>query len=188
MQSSQERAEMADTVGEMPKPQPTAASETPAAAPQAQSDLAAELERTRAALKQANSEAAERRKRLEALETAEAKKKESELSEVEKLTKRLQEAEAKLSQKEKTEARRAVAEKVGLPAAFASRLQGETPEEMEADAKALLEALPKTTKPQPGPVTNPGAQGSKEETRDQKRARLFGTSSDIWGGGGVRGT
>lgn len=41
--------------------------------------------------------------------------------------------------------RRDVAQKLGIPAALVDRLQGETPEEMEADGKAIMEALPKPT-------------------------------------------
>lgn len=117
----------------------------------------AEFDKMAAALKEANKEAAARRKRLEELEAEEAKRKEAAMTETEKATKRAQELEAKLKAYERTEAQRAVAEKVGLPAVLATRLQGETPEELEADAKALLETLPKPTKPAPGiNATNPG--------------------------------
>ncbi len=58
----------------------------------------AELERTRAALKTANKEAAERRKRLEEIEANEAKRKESELTEVQRAAKRAEEAETSLKQ------------------------------------------------------------------------------------------
>lgn len=58
----------------------------------------AELERTRAALKTANKEAAERRKKLEEVEANEAKRKESELSEVQRAAKRAEEAENSLKQ------------------------------------------------------------------------------------------
>ncbi len=58
--------------------------------------LQAELERTRAALKAANKEAAERRKKLEEIETNEAKRKESELTEAQKAAKRAEEAENNL--------------------------------------------------------------------------------------------
>ena len=56
---------------------------------------AAEFERLQAALKAANKEAADRRKRLDALEADEAKRKEAELSEVEKADQRAKAAEAK---------------------------------------------------------------------------------------------
>ncbi len=58
--------------------------------------ILAELERTRAALKAANKEAAERRKKLEEIEANDAKRKESELTEVQRAAKRAEEAEASL--------------------------------------------------------------------------------------------
>ncbi len=60
--------------------------------------ILAELERTRAALKTANKEAAERRKKLEEIEANDAKRKESELTEVQRAAKRAEEAEASLKQ------------------------------------------------------------------------------------------
>lgn len=144
----------------------------------------AELDKMQAALKEANKEAATRRKRLEELETAEAKRKEAELSEVEKLQNALKEATQKAAKLERDTLARTIAEKVGLPSALATRLQGDTPEDMEADAKSLLEAMPKPTQPtepakpkSPG-VTNPGANGSVKETEAQARARIFGTNSN----------
>jgi len=134
-------------------------------------------------LRAENKEAAKAKKRLEEFEQAEAKRKEAAMTETEKATKRAAELEAKLKAYERTEAQRKVAEKVGLPAALATRLQGETPEELEADAKALLETLPKPTKPAPGiNATNPG-NASTQETREQKKARLAGTSPDVFGTG-----
>lgn len=56
-------------------------------------DLATELQRARDALKAANRESAERRKKLDEYEQAEQKRREAELSETEKLNQRLQEAE-----------------------------------------------------------------------------------------------
>jgi hypothetical protein len=53
-----------------------------------------------------------------------------------------------------------IASKLGLPASLASRLQGATPEEMEADAKALLDALPKPTAPNINPT--PGGVNSTQ--------------------------
>lgn len=67
--------------------------------------LAAELERTRVALKKANSEAAERRRRLEELEAEQTKKAEAELSETEKLRKALAAHEAKARDAEALAAR-----------------------------------------------------------------------------------
>ncbi len=58
-------------------------------------ELAAELERVKAALKTANSESASRRKRLEELEAAEAERTAAQLSEVEKAKKLAADAEVK---------------------------------------------------------------------------------------------
>ena len=135
-------------------------------------------------LRAENKEAAKAKKRLEEFAQADAKRKEAEMTESEKATKRAQELEAKLKAYERTEAQRKAAEKVGLPGSLAIRLMGETPEELEADAKALLETLPKPTKPTPGiNPTNP-ANASQEETRSQKKDRLAGKSFDVFGSGG----
>ena len=137
----------------------------------------AEFEKMQAALKEANKEAAARRKRLEELEAAEAKRKEAEMTEAEKAQKRAQELEAKLKAYELGELQRAAAEKAGLPAQLAKRLQGSTAEELEADAKALADTLPKPTKTTAN-VTNPGANGQQGETDAQRKARIFGTDFD----------
>ena len=137
----------------------------------------AEFGKMQAALKEANKEAAARRKRLEELEAAEAKRKEAEMTEAEKAQKRAQELEAKLKAYELTEMQRAAAEKAGLPAQLAKRLQGSTAEELEADAKALADTLPKPTKTTAN-VTNPGANGQQGGTREQKRARPEGKPID----------
>ena len=142
----------------------------------------AEFDKLQAALKEANKEAAARRKRLEELEAQEAQRKEAEMTETEKATKRAQELEAKLKAYELAEMQRAAAEKAGLPAQLAKRLQGSTAEELEADAKALADTLPKPTKT--ANPTNPGANGQQGETREQKRARLEGKPIDPFGSGG----
>ena len=59
--------------------------------------------------------------------------------------------------------------------AFADRVRGESLDEMIADAKGLLEAMPK---PDPKKTvvnpTNPGQGAGQGETDDQRRKRLFG--------------
>lgn len=70
--------------------------------------------------------------------------------------------------------RRAVADRVGLPAALAERLHGETLEEMESDARTLLAALPKPAAPN---INNGGsapatAAGMDEAMRREYAARL----------------
>jgi hypothetical protein len=165
------------TPGEVPQT-PDATTEQPAGVtPEA---LKVELEQARAALKLANREAAERRKKLEAYEKAEQDKAAAEMTEAQKLAKQLEEATGKLRAMETNEIRRKVAAKHNLPDALALRLQGATEEEMEADAKALAEILPKPQPKQPGPQpANPGANGSQGETVQQRLNRIHG------GGGGA---
>lgn len=109
-------------------------------------------------------------KELAALKDAEQKRKEAELSELERANKRIAELEAKTLAAERRELQNSVAAKVGLPAAFASRIQGETEDDMEADAKALLAAMPAAVPPKGNP-TNPG-QPQTGETREERRKRL----------------
>lgn len=154
--------------GEMPT-QPE--SETPKAEAPSVDSLKAENERLAAALKERNKEEAARRKRLEELETRYKQDEEAKLSEMDKLSKRLAETEAKLKAKERAEAQRMVADEVGLPHVFADRLQGETLEDLKADAKKILDALPK--QPKGLSPTNP-PNGSPGETEAQKRARILG--------------
>lgn len=162
--------ELQNQPGEMPNQPP--ASE-PAAETVAISK--AEFDKLQAALKEANREAASRRKRLDELEQAEAKRKEAEMTEAQKLQAALEAVTAKAARLERENAQRDIAAKVGLPAAFASRIQGETPDDMEADAKSLLAAMPKAAQPNISP-TNPPA-GLPQETEAQKRARLLGTNN-----------
>lgn len=73
----------------------------------------------------------------------------------------LQAAAARVKALELNTLRQDVAAKVGLPAAFVDRLRGETAEEIEADAKSILAAIPKPTAPNinsysggaPAPIT-----------------------------------
>jgi hypothetical protein len=64
--------------------------------------------------------------------------------------------------------------KPGLPAVFTERLKGETPEELEKDAQAIIEALPKVKPGSNVNPTNPNARGGSGETDEQRRKRLFG--------------
>jgi hypothetical protein len=123
-------------------------------------------------------------------EAAAKVKAEGEMSELQKAQAKLAEYETKIKQSERKDAQAAAALEAGLPAAFASRLQGETPEELEADAKSLLEALPKAEpKNQPPHITatNPaGASGGlTQEQRDaQTRSWIKGGDSPFSQGGG----
>jgi len=127
-------------------------------------------------------------RKADELEAAEKARQEAELTEAQKLQKRLQEAEAELAKTRHTSLQITIAAKVGIPATLASRLTGETAEDMEADARSILAEIQKAAKPTAPSVgaTNPGQQASANETREQKRARLLGTGSNPFSvGGGV---
>lgn len=152
--------------------------------------LKAELEKARSALKERNKEEAARRKKLEELEAAEEGRKKAAMTESEKAAARIKELEAlaaekdnQIKQAERRELQRKVAKEVGIPEVFASRIAGDTEEDMTADAKTILEALPKPeAEPKDkkkAPVlipTNP-ANGQKGETEAQAKARIFGPPS-----------
>ena len=87
--------------------------------------LQAELERTRAALKQANKEAGDRRKKLEEIEQNEAKRKEQELTEVQRAAKRAEEAEANLKEYQKRYRTNAIRNAVRLAAQNAGFVDAE---------------------------------------------------------------
>lgn len=151
-----------------------------------------ELDKVRKALKDANKEAADRRKRLDELEAAEAKRKEAEMTETEKLQaqiKQLADEKTDLLNKQKEterrELQRKVAKDVGLPEGLAARLRGDTEEEMTDDAKIVLELMPKLdttpekkTAPKLAPM-NPG-DGKQGETPAMRRARLLGKQVNVW--------
>jgi hypothetical protein len=81
------------------------------------------------------------------------------------LTKRLDEAEAGRVKAELNTTRAQIAAKYNIPAKLAARLQGETPEQIEADAKEIAAALPAAPGKR-GALGN-GADG-KPENRVQK--------------------
>ena len=119
-------------------------------------------------------------KLAEELTEAEKKRKEAEMTETQKLQAELETAKAELKAAKLAEMRRAAAIKVELPLVFADRLHGETPEELETDAKQILEALPKAPKIPALGATNPGAGASQGETYDQQWARIHGQSVNPW--------
>lgn len=84
-----------DINGGMPGEGGTPGGEMPAGGDPTAVELAAELERVRQALKAANSESMTRRKRLEELEAAEAKRAQAELSEIDKAKRAQADAEAR---------------------------------------------------------------------------------------------
>jgi septal ring factor EnvC (AmiA/AmiB activator) len=133
-------------------------------------EMAAEVARMEKALKEANKEAASRRKKLDDFEKAEQARKDAELSEVERLKKEAETYKAQAAEAQRSVLQRDIAAEVGLPPVLASRLQGADREAMIEDAKAMLEALPKPTTPT-GRATNPGA-ATQGETDEQRRQRL----------------
>lgn len=149
---------------EKPLPEPVAEQ------PKKSEDESVEFFKSKA--KAMEKEAAAAAKKLAAYEKAEEERKQAEMSELEKANARAAKAEADLKAKDIAILRRDVASKIGLPSALADRLKGETADEIEADAKALLETLPKAEKKQPAiSPTNP-ANGSLSETNEQKKTRL----------------
>jgi uncharacterized protein YhaN len=140
---------------------------------------AKELDDIRAALKKANAEAAKYRKTAEQVEAERKAKEEAEMTELQKWQRKAQELEAAVASERRTRLQQEVAAKVGLPAALASRLVGDSADELEADAKAILDTLPKPqppNKPSPGIVpANPGVNASQQETEAQRKERLFPT-------------
>lgn len=139
------------------------------------------IRKQREELKQAKKEAAE----LERYRKAEEARKQAEMSETERLKAELDQMRGELKVKAVRTMQIEVAAKLGLPTALSDRLHGETLEEMEEDAKAILELLPKQKAAPNAGATNPGEQASKEETRAQKLQRLTGGEVDIWKGGGI---
>lgn len=131
------------------------------------------LAREKAKADKAAAEAAEKAAAEEAARQGEWKK----LAEARE--KEAAELKAQLAARELADKKRAVATKYGLPDALALRLAGNTDEELEADAKALAELMPKTAKPAPGP-TNPGQNASAAETHAQKIARIYGSNVDMF--------
>lgn len=146
-------------------------------APQPATDKSAEdrIKDMEAALKKANAEAAKYRKAAEAIEAERKAKEEAELSETEKLRKHAAELEAELKAARIATLQRDAAAKHNLPAELATRLRGETPDELEADATELAKLLQQAKHSPQIPPTNPGGGGAAgQETIEQKRKRLLG--------------
>ena len=167
-------------------------------------DLLAELEqlkaeqaRTAKALKEANSEAAERRKKLEAYEAAEQKRKEAELSELELAQKKAEEADRKLAEMLAASQRMAIesaliaeaaklnfadpSDVVALLSASVEIDEDGKPKGVPEAVKALSEAKPymlkqptKQKAPQPGTTNPDGSEVKQGETYAQKRLRILG--------------
>lgn len=90
----------------------------------------------------------------------------------------LEKLKAELEAAKKLELKRGIAAKFGLPEALIPRLQGDTAEDIEADAKTLFEILPKGPKTPTLNPTNP-AGASTGESDAQRLARIHGQAVDI---------
>lgn len=130
------------------------------------------------------------KREFERIKAEEEKRKLAEMTDVERYKAEAEKLQKELQAERSNLIRLKVANKYQLPEILASRLQGETEDELEADAKTLIESLPKpkTPKLSANDVTN----GENKETEAQKRARIYNKGSDIFdvgkikeGGGGV---
>ena len=91
--------------------------------------------------------------------------------------KRIEETEARLKAAEIASIKREVAARLNMPAALANRLQGEDEATIEADAKALMAALPKPAAPNINSGTGNGAAptgGAMSETEKKELAARLG--------------
>ena len=107
-----------------------------------------ELERLRAALAKANKQAEVHRLAKKAEEDAK-------LSEIERAKRDAEEATRELDKIRHDNLRQKVALDAGLPAKWVGRLQGDSEEELAADAASILADLNKTRQPAPDPSQGP---------------------------------
>lgn len=121
-------------------------------------------------------------KQYQELKSAEDKRKEAEMTELERAQKRIAELEGMTKAQARREMQRSAAEKYHLPAAVAELIPGDSLEDIEKKAEELSKVIPQKPNPTLNP-TNPN--GNAEETEAQKRERLFGSSHDIFKGGGI---
>ena len=110
--------------------------------------------------------------KLSKFEEAEKQRKEAEMTETEKLKVRAETAEAQTAKLLLEKQRGEVAAKVGLPAILADRIKGETPEEMEEDAKQMLTVIPKQKLNVS--TTNPGQNALGQQETNAERAKRLG--------------
>lgn len=180
----------AGTGGDPPTDPPgdSAVTIDPPADPPSDAEIRAELERTRAALKAANKEAADRRKRLEALEAADQERQQAEMTELdktkaalEKLKKEHEGTAARLRRAALKDAAREAAQKAGLAfavGALADAVDLGAFDDLEvggdgavagmSDAiKVLQKKRPYLFAPSPGaPDINAGARGNGTTSQD----------------------
>ena len=124
-----------------------------------------ELDRLRAALAKANKEAEKNRLRLKEVDDAK-------LSEIEKAQRDAAEATQELVSLRRDSLRQKVALDAGLPAKWVGRLQGDSEEELAADAASILADLNKPRKP--APDASQGARSNALSEDDQLYESIYG--------------
>jgi hypothetical protein len=142
-----------------------ATDETTAETGGAESDKDAELARIRAALNKANKEA-------EKLRLREKEREDAQLSEIEKAKRDAAEASERLAKIERDNLRKSVALEVELPAKWVGRLQGDTEEDLRADALSILADLNRPKKP--APDASQGARTTALSEDDQFFESIYG--------------
>lgn len=125
----------------------------------------AELARLRAALAKANKEAEKNRLRLKEVDDAK-------LSEIEKAQRDAADAAQELQNLRRDSLRQKVALDAGLPAKWVGRLQGDSEEDLAADAASILADLNKPRKP--APDASQGARTSALSADEQLYESIYG--------------
>lgn len=87
--------------------------------------------------------------------------------------------EAQLRAAEIASIKRDVAQRLNMPIALANRLQGEDEATIEADAKALMAALPKPTPPNINSGTGNGATPQANELMNREMLLAIGLNPDL---------
>lgn len=95
-------------------------------------------------------------------------------------------AQQRIKDMELSTLRRETATKLGLPTGLADRLRGDTAEQLEADAKALLEAMPKPAAPNINATTGTGLNDAQMTTaKAAELAATYGVHPKYFGMQGV---
>lgn len=158
---------MADetTTTEAAKETTTATDEAATTTQETEQPDKAELDRIRAALNKANKEA-------EKLRLEKKEREDAQLSEIEKARRDADEAARELATLRRDSLRQKVALETGLPAKWVGRLQGDSEEELAADAASILADLNKPRTPAPDPSQGPRTNALSED--DQLYESIYG--------------
>ena len=109
-------------------------------------------------------------KQIDAYKEKEDSDKKAQMTEIDRLKLEKQDVDQKYASLLLDTQRADAAKKVGLSDIFIDRIKGDTPEEMEEDAKLLLSAIP--TQKSKSSAANPGHNAtSRTETDEQRTAR-----------------